>query len=133
MRLGHHDDLHALVGVVRRSAVFCNLVADRVATVNLEPRPPASADAGISTCIKRSDVVSLQWVAHILHRLHSFISRAGTQSVSKARLAHLYSYRRVHTASALCLAACIPLVQGALRSLSVTHLEAHLLLVQLSL
>lgn len=67
MLLGRHDDLHALVGVVRRFTVFCNLIADRVATVNLEAGPPATADAGISSCIKCSDIVSLQWVAHILN------------------------------------------------------------------
>lgn len=73
--LGRVDDLDTLVGVVRRSAVFCNLIPDSVATVDLEPRTATTADACITTCKQGSDIVSLQWVAHILNGFHGLICR----------------------------------------------------------
>jgi len=75
MLLGRVDDLHTLVGVVRRSTVFCNLITDSVATVDLEPRTAATADARITSCIEGSDIVSLQWVAHVLDGSQSLVSR----------------------------------------------------------
>ena len=73
--LGRVDDLDTLVGVVRRSTIFCNLISDSVATVELEPRTATTANACITSCKKGSDIVSLQWVSHILNSFQGLICR----------------------------------------------------------
>jgi len=133
--LGRADDLHALVGVVRRSTVFCNLVADSVAAVQLEPRPATAADAGVTSCVKSPDVVSLQRVAHVLNRPHCLISGAISRSqrrgLSEPGHAHLDPNGRASSPFSS-MPNRVLLVKGALRSLGVAHLETHLLALELS-
>jgi len=133
--LGRADDLHALVGVIRRPTVFCNLVAYSVAAVQLEPRPATAADAGVTSCVKSPDVISLKRVAHVLNCFHCFISGAiglrKSRGLSKPGHANLDSNGRASSASSS-MSGCVLLVKGALRSLGVAHLETHLLTLELS-